>query len=148
MEIILTEDVKNLGLEGELHDVADGYARNFLLPQQKAVNATETNKERYQQEQEKIQERREKMIADAEALAEDLDELTLTLEKSASEEGNLYGSVSQEDILEELAEEGFDSLDKKNVVINDAIREIGEYTITINLAGSVQAEVEVEIVAG
>lgn len=145
MEVILTEDVKNLGLEGEMHDVADGYARNFLLPQQKAVNATRTNKERYKEEQEKIEERREKMIADAEELAEDLAEITLTIEKSASEEGNLYGSVSQEDILEKFADEGFDSLTKKNIVINDAIREIGEYTITINLAGSVQTEVEVEI---
>lgn len=145
MEVILTEDVKNLGLEGELHDVANGYARNFLLPQQKAVNATEANKQRYKEEQEKIEERREKMVSEAESLAEELDETTLTIEKSASEEGNLYGSVSQEDILEELAEEGFDSLDKKNVVINEAIREIGEYTITINLAGSVQTEVEVEI---
>lgn len=145
MEVILTEDVKNLGLEGEMHDVADGYARNFLLPQQKAVNATQGNKERYQEEQEKIEERREKMIADAEELAEELAEITLTLEKSASEEGNLYGSVSQEDILEKFDDEGFDSLTKKNIVINDAIREIGEYTITINLAGSVQTEVEVEI---
>ena len=74
MEVILTEDVKNLGLEGELHEVADGYARNFLLPQQKAVNATEANKERYKEEQEKIEERREKMISEAQALAEELED--------------------------------------------------------------------------
>jgi large subunit ribosomal protein L9 len=145
MEIILTEDVKNLGLEGEIHNVADGYARNFLFPEQKAVQANDRNKEQYKRAQEEIQERREKMIEEAESLAENLNETSLTLEKPASEEGSLYGSVNQEDILEALHEEGFENLSKETVVINEAIREIGDYTVTINLAGSVQAEVEVEI---
>ena len=147
MDVILTEDVKNLGLKGELHEVADGYARNFLLPEQKAVHANDRNKERFQKEQEKIEQRRQKMVEEAEELAEELSETDLTLEKSASEEGTLYGSVTQQDILDELEEEGFDSLTQENVVINEAVREVGDYTVTINLAGSVQTEVEVEIAA-
>jgi large subunit ribosomal protein L9 len=145
VEIILTEDVKNLGLKGELHDVADGYARNFLLPEQKAVHANEQNRNRYKQEQDEIEARRKRMIDEAEELADSLDGLEFTIEKPASEEGNLYGSVTQEDFLEILEDEGFEDLSKEAIVINEAIREIGDYTITINLAGSVQAEVEVEI---
>jgi large subunit ribosomal protein L9 len=145
VEIILTEDVKNLGLEGELHDVADGYARNFLLPEQKAVHASEQNRTRYKQEEGEIEQRRKRMIDEAEELADSLNGLELTIEKPASEEGNLYGSVTPEDILEILDNEGFEDLTKEAIVINEAIREIGDYSITINLAGSVQAEVEVEI---
>lgn len=147
MDVILTEDVKNLGLKGELHEVADGYARNFLLPEQKAVHTNERNQERFQKEQEKIEQRRQKMVEEAEELGDDLSKIDLTLEKSASEEGTLYGSVTQQDILDELDEEGFDSLTQENVVINEAVREVGDYTVTINLAGSVQTEVEVEIAA-
>ncbi len=148
MEVILTEDVKNLGLQGELHDVAAGYARNYLLPEKKAVHANDRNKERFQKEQEKIQERRREMVEEAEELSEELSEISLTIEKPASEEGTLYGSVSQEDILSEFEEEGFNSLTAENIVINEAIREVGKYTVTTNLAGSVQAEVEVEIAEG
>jgi large subunit ribosomal protein L9 len=147
MEIILTEDVKNLGLQGELHDVADGYARNYLLPEQKAVHANQRNKQRFQQEQEKIEERRRKMVEEAEELSDELSEVSFTIEEPASEKGTLYGSVTQQDVLYELEDEGFDSLTQENVVINEAIREVGEYTVTINLAGSVQTEVEVEIAA-
>lgn len=145
MEIILTEDVKNLGLEGELHEVADGYARNFLLPKRKAVHANKNNKQRFQREQDEIQERREAMIAEAEEIANQLDDTQLKLEKAASEEGSLYGSVTQQDILQALEDEGIDVLSEEDVVINEAIREVGDYTVIINLAGSVQSEVEVEI---
>lgn len=145
MEIILTEDVKNLGLEGELHEVADGYARNFLLPKRKAVHANKNNKQRFQREQDEIQERREAMIAEAEEIANQLDDTQLKLEKAASEEGSLYGSVTQQNILQALEDEGIDVLSEEDVVINEAIREVGDYTVIINLAGSVQSEVEVEI---
>lgn len=145
MEIILTEDVKNLGLEGELHEVADGYARNYLLPQRKAVHANERNKMKYKQEQDEIQKRREKMIQEAEDLAEQLDAVSIKLEKAASEEGNLYGSVSQTDIVDALEDEGFEDISEEAVVIDDAIREIGDYTVRINLAGSVEAEVALEV---
>lgn len=145
MEVILTEDVKDLGLEGELHEVADGYARNYLFPKQRAVHATSRNKERYRQKQEKIEERRERKIEEARERAEDLDGVRLTLEKSASEEGSLYGSVSQEDIIEHLHDEGFTEIDPADIVINEAIREIGEHTVLVDLTGSVRAELEVEV---
>ncbi len=145
MEIILTEDVKNLGLKGEEHEVADGYARNFLLPEKKAVHANERNRERFKQEQEEIKERRETMIEEARELTDSLDGLSLKLEKPASDEGSLYGSVSQEDVLELLEDEGYTDLTDEAIVINESIREVGEYTIPINLAGPVQAEVEVEV---
>lgn len=145
MEIILTEDVKNLGLQGELHEVADGYARNFLLPQQKAVHANKRNKQQFKQEQEEIEQRRQKMIDEARELADELDDVSLQLNKAASEEGNLYGSVTQADIVEALEEKGFEDLNEEAIVIDDAIREIGDYTIRVNLAGSVEAEVALEV---
>lgn len=145
MEVILTEDVKNLGLKGEMHEVADGYARNFLLPQQKAVHANENTKQQFKQEQEEIEQRRRKMIEEAEELAEELETVSIKLQEAASEEGNLYGSVTQEDLLEALEDEGFEGLSEENIVIDEAIREIDEYTIRINLAGSVEAEVDLEV---
>lgn len=146
MDIILTEDVKNLGLQGEEHEVADGYARNYLFPQQLAVQANERNNQRFKEEQEQIQERRQKLISDAQEVADELDEVSITLEEAASEEGNLYGSVDQENLLEALQDEGFEDLNKEAVVINEAISSVGEYTIKINLAGSIDADVEVEVV--
>ncbi|MFB6347579.1 MAG: 50S ribosomal protein L9 [bacterium] len=145
MEVILTEDVKNLGLEGELHEVADGYARNFLLPQQKAVHANERTKEQFKQKEEEIEERRRKMIDEAQELADELEAVSIKINKAASEEGNLYGSVTQEDIVEALEDEGFEDLTEESIVIDEAIREIDTYTIRINLAGSVEAEVELEV---
>lgn len=145
MDVILTEDVKNLGLKGELHEVADGYARNFLLPQQKAVHANKNNKQRFKQEQEEIEQRRQKIIEEAEDIATELEDVSIKLEKAASEEGNLYGSVTQADLLEALEDEGIEDLTEENIVIDEAIREIDEYTIRVNLAGSVEAEVDLEV---
>ncbi len=146
MEVILTDDVKNLGLKGEVVDVADGYARNYLLPQQLVVRATEANRERFERNQEEIEQKREKMVEEAQDLADALETLTLTLEKVASEEGSLYGSVNQSDITDELSREGFDQVKSKQVIIDEAIKELGEYEVRINLAGSVEAKVSVEVV--
>ncbi len=147
MEVILTEDVKNLGLKGEVVDVADGYARNFLLPQQMVVRATDANRERFERDQEDIEQQREEMIEEAQDRADALETLQLKLEKAASEEGSLYGSVSQADIAEELEREGFEEIKPKQVIIDEAIKELGEYEVRINLAGSVEARVSVEVAA-
>jgi large subunit ribosomal protein L9 len=146
MEVILIEDVKNLGIEGEILEVADGYARNYLLPRQQVVRATDSNKKVYQKKQQDIEEQRELMEQKAQDRADALGTLDLKIQKAATEEGSLYGSLNAADIVEALAEEGFDDIKPKQIIISDPIREIGEYTVRINMAGSVEAEVDVEIV--
>ncbi|MFB6356189.1 MAG: 50S ribosomal protein L9 [bacterium] len=148
MEIILTEDVRNLGLEGELVEVADGYARNYLFPNQLAVTANESNKKQYKIEQDQIQQRREKQVEVAREMSDDLDGLSLTLEKSASEEGNLYGSVNQSDVAEAVRNNGFDEIDDRQVIIDNPIRELGEYTVRVNFVEDLEAEVRIEVVPG
>lgn len=147
MEVILIDDVKNLGIEGEVLEVADGYARNYLLPERLAVNATPANKQRFEKKQQQLTEKRERLEADARERAEQLRELTLTIEKNASEEGSLYGSVSQSEIAELLQDEGFEDLAAKQIIIDEAIKEVGEHRFRVNLAGSVDAEVTLEVVA-
>lgn len=147
MEVILTEDVQNLGLKGELHEVADGYARNFLIPQQKAVHASPRTKEQFKREQEEIEQRKQELRQEAEQVAEDLEGLSITLEKAASDEGSLYGSVTQEDLTDALADESFDQISPEQIIIDESIQEIGEHTFRVSLAGSVDVELEVEVVS-
>ncbi|MGM0381633.1 MAG: 50S ribosomal protein L9 [bacterium] len=147
MEVILTEDVKNLGLKGEVVDVADGYARNYLLPQQMVVRATSANRERFERNPEEIEQKKEEMVDEARDLADALGTLELKIEKAASEEGSLYGSVSQDDIVDALDREGFEQIKPNQVIIDEAIKEIDEYEVRVNLAGSVEAQVSVEVVA-
>ncbi len=146
MEVILVQDVKNLGIEGEILEVADGYARNYLLPRQQVVRATDSNKKVYQKKQQDIEEQREQMEQKAQDRADALETLDLQIQKAATEEGSLYGSLNAADIVDALVEEGFDDIKPKQIIISDPIREIGEYTVRINMVGSVEAEVDVEIV--
>lgn len=146
MEIILTENVKDLGLEGETVEVADGYARNFLIPEKKAVQATEGNVERFKRRKERLEQERQEREERAQALAEELEGLELTLVEAASDEGNLYGSVNQEDLAEALHEAGHEDVASSDIIIDDPIRETDEHTVRISLAGSVSVEVNVEVV--
>jgi len=146
MKLILKNDVKNLGLEGEVVEVADGYARNFLLPNQRAVRASESNVKQFEKEQEDLKEQREKKKERAQDRADQLKTIELTLEENASEEGSLYGSISGTDIAERLQQEGYEDITAKQIGIENPIREIGEYSVRIQLFESVEAEVDIEVV--
>lgn len=146
MQLILRDDVKNLGLSGEVVEVEDGYARNFLLPNRKAVRATDSNLKQYQREQEKLEEQREARKEEAQEKADELKTLSLTLEKNASEEGSLYGSISQNEVAEALHDEGYEEIDSRQVIIENAIKEIGDYSVRIKLFESIEAEVALEVV--
>ncbi len=146
MEVILTNEVKSLGFEGELVDVAAGYARNYLFPQGLAVRATAANKEQYRLKQEELEVQKKRRLEEAQELADALGTLNLKIAKAASEEGTLYGSVSPSDITEALAEEGYDSVETKQVIMDEAIRELGEHSIRIGLVGNIEAEIAIEIV--
>lgn len=146
MDVILKENVKNLGLEGELVEVADGHARNLLFPRGMAVRTTEANLDRYEKQREQLEEQREKLEADAQELADQLNTLDFELEKNASEEGSLYGSVSQADIGDLLREEGYEQIKNKQVIIEEPIKELGEYSVRVKVFESVEAEVDLEVV--
>ncbi len=146
MEVILTEEVKKLGFKGELLEVADGYARNYLLPEGMAVRATKQNRDRYERREEEITAHKEERKDEAQDKADALSTLTLTIEEEASEEGTLYGSVSPADIMEALEENGFEEITTKQIIMDKSLAELGEYTIRVSLLDSIEAEVNVEVV--
>ncbi len=146
MEVILTEEVKSLGFPGELVDVAPGYARNFLFPQNLAVRASGENREKFERKQVDIEAQKERRLEEAQDLADSLSTISLTLEKSASEEGTLYGSVTPDDIVEALESNGIAGLNPRQVIIDEAIGELGEFSVRIRLVGDLEPEVEVEVV--
>lgn len=146
MEVILKEDVVNLGYKDEIVKVKDGYGRNFLIPTGKAVIASESAKkvlaENLKQRAHKIA----KMKADAETLAEKLEGLTLTIGAKTSSTGTIFGSVGSIQVSEALAREGFE-VDRKTIVIKEAIKEVGNYTAYINLHKEIKPVINLVIVS-
>lgn len=144
MQIILLERVEKLGQLGDIVTVKPGYARNFLLPQGKAIRASKTNLEKFEQERAV----REKQNADArtgaEGQAKTMDKLSVNLVRAASEMGQLFGSVSSRDIATAVSEAGH-AIDKRQVVMDKAIKTLGLFPIRINLHSEVAVTVTVNI---
>ena len=145
MEILLLEKVENLGLEGDIVKVADGYARNFLIPRKKAVKASKGTVELQQHIKEKrvlqMQTEREEVLA----LAEKIANCSLTIPVKVGEEDKLYGSVTSKDIAEMLKVEGV-VVDRKDVQLSEPIRSLGVYLIKINIHSEVQASLKLWVV--
>lgn len=146
MEIILREDIEKLGHRGDVVKVAPGFARNYLIPQRLAVAATEANKKIVAQEREAWLRREAKLQGEAEDLAKLLGAVTITISQRAGEEGHLFGSVTSKDIAEELEKQKF-SIDRKKILLEDNIRQTGEYKVPVRLHRAVTAEVTVNVVA-
>ena len=145
MEIILREDVANLGTAGEVIKVKDGYARNYLLPKGLAYVASEGNKKRIAFEAERIAKRRAGEKADAETEATKLAGVTLTFPMKVGEEDKLYGSVTAGDVQRKLAEIGI-QVDKRKVVLSEPIRALGEFRVGIKIHPEVRPEITVVVV--
>ncbi|MCS6985696.1 MAG: 50S ribosomal protein L9 [Leptospiraceae bacterium] len=146
MRVILKTDIPNLGRAGEIKEVRDGYARNYLIPRNLVIPATpRTEKERAYLElvQKKKIEKRQKT---AKEIAEKLNGLEITIAVKTGEEGKLYGSVTNLHIARALHEKGF-SIDKKNILLDEAIKNLGDYEIPIKLHEQVQAIVKLHVVA-
>ena len=146
MEVILREHVDNLGRRGEIVKVADGYARNFLLPRKLALLATEGNKKQIEREREKFDahELEEKKIA--EAVAERLATVELEIARKVGETEALYGSVTSGDVVEALHARGFD-IDKRKLVLQEPIKKLGDFTIPVKLHRDVTTNVKVRVIA-
>jgi large subunit ribosomal protein L9 len=146
MEVILREDVDKLGARGELVKVADGYARNYLLPRKLAVAATAANKKIVEQERQAHLRREAKEKAAAEDLAKMLAGVSVTIAQKAGEQEQLFGSVTPKDIAEALEKKGY-HIDRRKIHLDEPIKQLGEFKVPIRLHREVSAEITVQVVA-
>jgi large subunit ribosomal protein L9 len=146
MEVILKEDVNNLGHRGDVVKVADGYGRNFLLPKKLAMEATAANKAVIEQMKASAVRRSAKEKAEAEALVGQLNNLALVFERKAGEHDQLFGSVTSADIAHALEAKGF-NIERRKVHLEEPLKQIGEFHIPVKLHREVTAHVAVTVKA-
>jgi large subunit ribosomal protein L9 len=144
MEVILRDHVENLGERGEIVKVADGYARNFLLPRNLALPATDGNKMRVARERKITESREAEEREGAEAIAARLSALDLTITRKVGENNQLYGSVTNGDIAELLAGKGFE-IDRRKILLPDPIKTLGDNTVPVKLHRNVTAQLKVAV---
>jgi len=146
MEIILKEDVIGLGYKDDVLVIKDGYGRNFLIPQKKAIVATPSAKKVLAENLKQRAHKLTQMKKDAEELAAKLNGLSLSIGAKVSSTGKIFGSVGSIQVAEALEKAGFE-VDRKTIVIKDAVKEIGSFTATVRLHREVSAEISFEVVA-
>ena len=146
MKVILMTDVPALGHRGETRDVANGYARNFLLPRKLEVLATPANLKNVEHLKRQRQKEEDRALESARATAAKIDALTLAVTARASEDGRLYGSVSAQDVIEFLERHQV-SVEKRRVQLDEAIKAVGDYRVPIRLHGDVTATLMVSVAA-
>jgi large subunit ribosomal protein L9 len=144
MEIILRDHVDNLGKRGEVVKVADGYARNYLLPRKLALPATDANKKWIERERKIAEARDHEERGAAEAVATRLSALDLTILRKVGENDQLYGSVTNADIAELLAKKGFE-VDRRKILLPDPIKTLGENSVPVKLHRDVTAQLKVTV---
>jgi large subunit ribosomal protein L9 len=144
MEVILREDVEKLGHRGQLVKVADGYARNFLLPKRLAVAATEANKKIIEQERQAGLRREAKEAADATDLAKMMANLSVTIRQKAGEQDQLFGSVTSKDIAEALAAQNY-TIERRKIQLDEPIKQLGEYKVPLRLHRTVTVDITVNV---
>lgn len=146
MQVILLETVRNLGNLGDIVDVKAGYGRNFLIPEKKAVFATEANKVVFEARRAELEKKAAQALAQAEQRASKLNDVTLTIEAQATEEGKLYGSIGVAEICDALAARSIE-VDKREIMLSEgALQEIGQYTVDLQLHSDVVASLQIEVV--
>src|SRR5262249_47916435 len=146
MKVILMTDVPALGHRGETRDVANGYARNFLLPRKLAVPATPANLKNVEHLKRQRQKEEDRALEAAKATGAKIEALTLAITARASEDGRLYGSVSAQDVIEFLERHQV-SVEKRRVHLEEAIKAVGDYQVPIRLHGDVTATLTVSVAA-
>jgi large subunit ribosomal protein L9 len=146
MEVILKEDVVNLGHRGDVVKVADGYARNFLLPRKLAMQATSANKAVIDQMKNAAARRSATEKAQAEELVTKLEPIVLSFTRKSGEAGHLFGSVTSADIAAELATKGFE-VDRRKIQVDEPLKSIGDFTVAIKLHREVTAHLKVKVLA-
>ncbi len=146
MEVILKEDIQSLGYKDDVVNVRKGYARNFLIPQGKAVIATESAKKVLAENQKQRAHKLAQIKADAQALAEKMEGVTLAIGAKTSSTGTIFGSVTNIQVADALKEKGFE-VDRKLIVIKDQVKEVGNYNAVVRLHKEVSVDIPFEVVA-
>ena len=144
MKVILLERVGRTGTIGDEVNVKDGFARNFLLPQGKALRATEANRKRFENERAHIEQRNEERRNAAAGIAEGLNGRTVVIIRQAGETGQLYGSVAARDVVEALANDGF-TVQRNQVDLADPIKSVGVHTVALALHPEVEVSITVNV---
>jgi large subunit ribosomal protein L9 len=144
MEVILREDIEKVGSRGQVVKVAPGYARNFLLPKRLAVAATAANKKIVEQERQSHLRKEAKLKVDAEDLSKLLTGVSVTITQKAGENDQLFGSVTAKDVAEALAAKNY-TIDRRKIVLDDPIRQLGEFKVPVKLHKDVIAEITVVV---
>ncbi|MEE8294864.1 MAG: 50S ribosomal protein L9 [Sphingomonadales bacterium] len=145
MQIILLERIERLGKIGDEVTVKDGFARNFLLPQKKALRATEANRKYYESQKAEIEARNEKQVEAATKVAAKVQKVKIVVLRQAGESGQLYGSVTSRDIARALRDKGIKEVRRGNVVLDTPIKELGVSNVHIRLHGDVVVDIEVNV---
>ena len=146
MEVILKEDILTLGYKDDVVNVKKGYARNYLIPQGKAVIASESAKKVLAENQKQRAHKLTQIKADAQAMADKMEGVSLTIGAKTSTTGTIFGSVTNIQIAEALKEKGFE-VDRKLILIKDQVKEVGTYNAVIKLHKEVSVDVPFEVVA-
>lgn len=145
MRVILRAEVRGLGRAGEVKDVAEGYAQNFLLPKGLAIEATAGEMRRAAREQASAKTKRDRGQADAAALARRLEATTLVFRLKAGERGKTFGSITSKDVAEALRREAGVEIDRAKIHLEEPLRSLGLHRVEVRLAGDVRAKVTVAI---
>jgi large subunit ribosomal protein L9 len=146
MKVILLKDVKSLGNEGEVVNVADGYGRNYLIPRELAVEATKTSMEMLEKRKEKEAQKSQQAQQEANELKAKIETANVKIVVKAGEGGRLFGSVTNKDINSELSSQGI-NIDRRKIELSDPIREIGEYNVPVRVYKETIASLSVKVVS-
>lgn len=145
MRVILRENIENLGKKGDIVDVAAGFGRNFLIPKKLALKVTPSNRKMIEIEQQSLKKKLEKEVSSYREIADQLNQTTLTFSRKTGEKNIIFGSVSSSDIKEALEKLGF-IVEKKKILLDEPIKEIGSYSVSIKIFHEEQTTVKVEVV--
>ena len=146
MQVILLEDVTNLGYKDDVVNVKSGYGRNYLIPQKKAVIASESAQKVLAENLRQRAHKLEKIKIDAQAVAAKLDGMTLTIGAKTSSTGTIFGSVNNIQIADELAKKGIE-IDRKTIIIKESVKEVGSYKAIVKLHKEISVELPFEVIS-
>jgi large subunit ribosomal protein L9 len=145
MKVILKEDVEKLGLAGELVDVKDGYGRNYLIPQAKAVLATKSAIKEHERLQQYAELQAEITVDNAKEIAQQIEGSSLTLSVTTGEDDKIFGTITNADIADALADKGIE-VDRRKISLDQDVKSLGEYTATVNLLGEIKPTIKFWVV--
>jgi large subunit ribosomal protein L9 len=145
MQIILRERHENLGSPGDIVEVKPGYARNYLIPQGLAYEATETNIRRIERDRVQVEKRAEADLVGARTRAASIEGVSLTFNARAGQEGRLFGSITSADIVEKLAEQGIE-IDRRQIELDEPIKALGVFSVPVRLHAQVRPEIKVWVI--